>query len=1295
MIKLFLLRRLLLIFGVFALSFSIFFALHSTPTVHSDDPAGAVIESNDPLVTQQGTWTSQAASSASGGSYLYSSGSESDALLLPFEGTRIEILYVKNPSLGDFAIEIDNTIRRTVVTTDDETSFGNSAVIDYLDNGPHVVKIFATDGVIAIDAFIGTAYNVSRPEINNSDPYGNFGPQRVGEIEQSSQEFSFVAESDSFVQTIHEPGSTYIKVHFAEMNLADGETVTVSSPDGTQVHTYPGSGFTTDSDPGFWALSIIGDTAIIEIHGRIANANVVAGNVSIDKYARGYSEAELSSDVASTESTCGSNQRTDVVCYEGSHPTEFNNSNAVAKLIISGVGSCTAWRISPGNYLLTNEHCISNQTHVNGTEVWFNYQRNVCGSGAANTPTIVTGNTFLVDNFDLDFALFTVNNFANISSYGYLEPDVRTATLGEEIYIPQHGDGDPKQFGIESDLNTGNVCRVDAAITAGYGSQTDTGYLCDTIGGSSGSPVLARSSHRVVALHHFGITTASCTTSSAGGMNRGTRIDLIWPFITNYFNDYKPTPPSLTAPTGTIEDATPTYSWTAQANAQWYQLYVNGPSGNVINTWYTASAVGCSAGTGTCSITHATTLAVGAHQWWVNAWSPYASAWSSQGNFTLAIDLPGEISRISPTGDVSTNPPTFSWTADPDATWYQLYVNGPSGTAIINEWYSAATAGCPGGTETCSVTPSVTEQNGAHKWWMRGYGAGGYGPWNPTATNFTQTNGPTLPVEIVATSPSGDTADNTPTYTWNADPWAEWYHIYVGKGSTEIINAWYSRTAAGCPAGTGTCSVTPSTVLARGNHTWRIQGWNNLGYGPWNAGLNFNVTVGAPATPVTTIAPTGTISTRTPTFSWNASSEATQYRLFLNNSSGTLLNQVITAAAAGCGAGTGPCSYTPGSPILAKEGSYNWWVQTLNTYGDGPWSTKTVFNLKLPVPGAVTLVSPTGSISENPPTYTWNATTNATWYYLLVRNNVGTDVVAQWYSATAAGCPYGTGTCSVTSSTALNSLVEHNWWIQSYSTSGTAWSSPLPFTLGFDSQFNGSATGWVSHTGTWLIDTNYLYTNPSTTDISSASNTTTYKNLDYQARIMRTGCDGCANMIIVRGTPGTASTNPGNNWDSGYRFQITRNGFYSVFRLDSASGVQLQGWTTTAAVNQGDAWNTLRVVANGNSFSFYINGTLVWAGTDSTYSTGRVGVGMYRTETDTNDEITVDWATLTVPAAAAESTQTSVSTEQQALNEAANRNEGRSNPNLSPSTGISPQTESNSAPVTPPSSRNGTELPRE
>jgi Peptidase family C25 len=185
----------------------------------------------------------------------------------------------------------------------------------------------------------------------------------------------------------------------------------------------------------------------------------------------------------------------------------------------------------------------------------------------------------------------------------------------------------------------------------------------------------------------------------------------------------------------------------------------------------------------------------------------------------------------------------------------------------------------------------------------------------------------------------------------------------------------------------------------------------------------------------------------------------------------------------------------------------------------------------------------------------------------------------------------------------------------------------------FDSQFNGSAENWYSHSGVWYIGSDYLYTYGLASTSSSASYAADYGDFDYQASMLRYGCDTCANRLIFRGTPEPLTAT--NHWYNEYTFQYNRQGDYSLYKqVAGGDSIAILGWTYTSAINQGDAWNTLRVVANGTSLSLYINGTYLWSGTDSSLSYGRAGVGMYQTSSSTGDELRVDWARLCSPGAA-------------------------------------------------------------
>ncbi|MBZ0320629.1 MAG: hypothetical protein K8L91_29725 [Anaerolineae bacterium] len=115
-----------------------------------------LIESDSASVLQEGFWISQSSPQASSGSYLYNSGNPDEVLTLHFSGSYIEIVHLEGPSLGTFAIEVDHTVLRTVITTASQTAFDRRAIINYLAEGTHTLRVYSVEGVIAIDAFYTT-----------------------------------------------------------------------------------------------------------------------------------------------------------------------------------------------------------------------------------------------------------------------------------------------------------------------------------------------------------------------------------------------------------------------------------------------------------------------------------------------------------------------------------------------------------------------------------------------------------------------------------------------------------------------------------------------------------------------------------------------------------------------------------------------------------------------------------------------------------------------------------------------------------------------------------------------------------------------------------------------------------------------------------------------------------------------------------------------------------------------------------------------------------------------------------
>jgi hypothetical protein len=217
--------------------------------------------------------------------------------------------------------------------------------------------------------------------------------------------------------------------------------------------------------------------------------------------------------------------------------------------------------------------------------------------------------------------------------------------------------------------------------------------------------------------------------------------------------------------------------------------------------------------------------------------------------------------------------------------------------------------------------------------------------------------------------------------------------------------------------------------------------------------MNFSLPVIPPPASASLISPNGATTNTTPTYTWNKVNAATWYYLWVSsvNSDGALtaVHNKWYDSASVCSAST--CSVAPVGLTLAG-GPYKWWVQTWNDGGYGPWSAEMPFSLPIPWPGQPALISPSGSITNRTPTYSWNAVSSETGvpasWYLLSANGPSGSVISQWYTAANAGCSSGTGTCSVAPSILLNPGNTYAWQVRGYNAAGNGpWSNLLSFTV--------------------------------------------------------------------------------------------------------------------------------------------------------------------------------------------------------------------------------------------------------
>jgi hypothetical protein len=524
--------------------------------------------------------------------------------------------------------------------------------------------------------------------------------------------------------------------------------------------------------------------------------------------------------------------------------------------------------------------------------------------------------------------------------------------------------------------------------------------------------------------------------------------------------------------------------------------------------------------------------------------------WSDWVSFAVCIGTQpptGRPTLLEPSGAIETDLPVYRFTPVDEATKYFLWVDGPSGSDI-RAVFTAAEAGCVGAANDCAVTPATPVAPGLSNWWVQAQNSAGSGPWSAM---FTLTfGGIAPPAEQPATiEPQGFITTTTPTYRWNAVPTATRYTLWVDDASgTQRVNETYTAAELGCDAG-GTCSVVPPTVLVPGLGHWWVRGENTMGYGPWSEDTSFTVAGGpaAPTVPPTLVAPTGPIFTATPAYTWNAVTDATEYYLWVNDHEGIRIQQVVTAADAGC-AGGGVCSFTSSVPV--GNGLSSWWVRAQNSAGTSSWSLGGTFNVGggSPPSGVATLLAPIGSAASATPTYEWSTVADATEYLLWV-NDAGGKRVQRIYTATEAGCE--DGTCSATPDRELFAGVV-TWWIRAHNASGAGlWSDGASFAFCSTSAMT-TAPVLISPSGSVSTSPTFQWS-----AVTGATDYTLW--VDDPSRrgkveqLVSAEASGCADGGTCSATPGTALT------AGGCRFWVRAHNTMGFGPWSSARGFTASG----------------------------------------------------------------------------------------------------------------------------------------
>jgi hypothetical protein len=226
------------------------------------------------------------------------------------------------------------------------------------------------------------------------------------------------------------------------------------------------------------------------------------------------------------ESIIGEDEREHLYRYEGQFlPVVDRVQGAIAKLsMIKMEGGqqirevCSGFLIGD-DMLVTNEHCVADQTTCLSTKIIFGFVYNNIGQ----TPGLEQYDCQSVMAVDvpLDIAVLKIAQKPGLR-WGTLALADEDVLPDQKLFVLQHPLGEAKQI---SEVG----CAVFEPVSPGRSGPSDFAHLCDTLGGSSGSPVF-NAAGEVAGLHHWGKTLMG----RYSGSNRAVRVGLISEFLAEH-----------------------------------------------------------------------------------------------------------------------------------------------------------------------------------------------------------------------------------------------------------------------------------------------------------------------------------------------------------------------------------------------------------------------------------------------------------------------------------------------------------------------------------------------------------------------------------------------------------------------------------------------------------------------------------------------------------------------------------------------------------------------------------------
>lgn len=453
----------------------------------------------------------------------------------------------------------------------------------------------------------------------------------------------------------------------------------------------------------------------------------------------------------------------------------------------------------------------------------------------------------------------------------------------------------------------------------------------------------------------------------------------------------RPSTPVVTSPALTNISQRPTVAWSAAAGAASYEVWINNLSTNT-KPFHKGTST-------STSYVPTIDLGIGQFRVWVRSKTSDGtlSPWSAARDFQ--VTTPVSVNALNPLQ--TTFRPTITWAALPGANHYDVWISNLStGTSqVVRNMDVAGT--------TFQVATNLSA--GKFRTWVRGIAADDFaGAWS-IGVDFT----------VISPAPTVTHGQNTafnrtPVLKWDSLPGTNHYDIWINNLSNGAVQAVRDINL------TSTTFTGPNNLPIGKYRAWiRGIGADNFATA-WTAPVNFSIN----GAPLVTQGQNSTFD-RTPTFAWNVLPGAAVYEVYLRNlntGATTLYNRNVTA--------------TQFTPSALAEGTYRWWTMGVTAEGfRSLWTSP----MDIFVGGRPSFLSPSGTITDTTPTFSWKRVDGAVRYDLWVNREGGAAQLIREQTLTST---------SFTPTTALADGT-YRAWVRAVSSTAeiSVWSAQVVFTI--------------------------------------------------------------------------------------------------------------------------------------------------------------------------------------------------------------------------------------------------------